>query len=152
MSGFLATILVLHIFAGLFGMIFLTAYLLSFSKKDADFARLSRFSFSALISFLASWILGGYYYLTYYGKVSKPIILRGNFAWVHKILMESKEHLFLFLPFLALSVFLITFFSGKQLAKDNKLKMAVGFLVFLAQSLGLAITIFGMVVSGAVAK
>ncbi len=152
MSALLVTILVLHIFGGLVGMIFLTSYMLSLLKDDADLKKLSRISFFALLAFLGSWILGGYYYLTYYGKAVKPIIIKGDFAWVHKIVMETKEHIFLFLPFLALSVFLVTFLLPGILAKEKNLKTAVAFLAFMAQSIALLVAVFGFIISGAVGK
>ncbi len=152
MSGFLVTILVLHIFGGLVGMIFLTSYMLSLLKEDADLKKLSRISFYALLAFLGSWILGGYYYLTYYGKAVKPIITKGDFVWVHKIVMETKEHVFLFLPFLALSVFLVTFLLPGIMSKDKNLKTSVAFLAFIAQSIALLVAVFGIIISGAVGK
>jgi hypothetical protein len=43
-----------------------------------------------------SWVLGGYWYVNYYGP-EKAMILRGPWPWAHSIVMETKEHLF-FIP------------------------------------------------------
>src|SRR3989344_7956585 len=144
--------LVAHIFLGTLGIIFLTAYLLSIFKKEADFKWLKINSFLALLSFLASWITGGYYYTSYYGKSVKPVILKGEFSWVHSVLMETKEHVFLFLPFLAFTIFAITYFAYSDIAKDKKLTLSVAGLCFTTVSAALAIMLFGIVVSGAVGK
>src|SRR3989344_2053413 len=52
------------------------------------------------ILFFASWIIGGYYYVQYYGPDVKPVINAGSEPWAHKVFTETKEHVFLFLPFL----------------------------------------------------
>lgn len=152
MSGFFATLLFFHIVAGIFGIVFLTGYMLSIVKEQVDMKKLSRVSFYVLLAFLVSWVLGGYYYLNYYGKVVKPIILKGHYAWAHTVMTETKEHIFLFLPFLALSVFLVTFLLPEVLSREKKLKTAVAFLAFVAQSIALVVTVFGFIISGAVAK
>lgn len=45
---------------------------------------------------LLTWILGGWYYVAYYG-LDKAIILKGPVPWAHGLFMETKEHLF-FIP------------------------------------------------------
>jgi len=144
--------LVAHIFLGTLGIIFLTAYLLSIFKKETDFKWLKINSFLALLSFIASWITGGYYYTSYYGKSVKPVILKGEFSWVHSILMETKEHVFLFLPFLVVALFAVTYFGNLDLKKDKKLALATAGLCFTTVSAALAIMLFGIVISGAVGK
>ena len=95
MTSTLIFFLVAHVFLGTAGIIFLTAYLLSIFKKEIDFKWLKINSFLALLSFAGSWILGGYYYTSYYGKSVKPVILKGGYSWVHAVLMETKENVFL---------------------------------------------------------
>ena len=152
MTNTLLFFLVAHIFLGTLGIIFLIAYLLSIFKKEADFKWLKINSFLALLSFIASWITGGYYYTSYYGKSVKPVILKGEFSWVHSVLMETKEHVFLFLPFLTLTLFAVTYFTHQDLKKDKKLTLAVAGLCFTAVSIALAIMLSGIVISGAVGK
>ena len=152
MTNTLLFFLVAHIFLGTSGIIFLTAYLLSIFKKEADFKWLKINSFLALLSFIASWITGGYYYTSYYGKSVKPVILKGEFSWVHSILMETKEHVFLFLPFLTLALFAVTYFAYSDFAKDKKLALSVAGLCFTIVSIALAIMLSGIVISGAVGK
>ena len=144
--------LVAHIFLGTLGIIFLTAYLLSIFKKEIDPKWLKINSFLALLSFIASWITGGYYYTSYYGKSVKPVILKGAYAWVHSVLMETKEHIFLFLPFLALALFAVTYLTSWDLGKDKKLVLAAAGLCFTTVSIALMIMLSGIIISGAVGK
>src|SRR3989344_6768256 len=55
-------------------------------------------------AFIASWIAGGYYYVVHYGTLVKPVIKAGVAQWVHNIIMETKEHIFLFVIPLSLTV------------------------------------------------
>jgi hypothetical protein len=57
-----------------------------------------------IASYLASffliagcWIAGGYNYRTAYGSQVRPIILAGSTPWAHLVVMEAKEHIFIFL-------------------------------------------------------
>ena len=59
-------------------------------------------AFLGVVFFFASWIIGGYYYVEYYGDLVKPIIKEGPQPWAHLIFTETKEHVFLFLPFLSI--------------------------------------------------
>ena len=152
MSNTLIFYLVLHILLGTGGIIFLTAYLLSVFKKEPEFKFLKLESFLAFIAFVGSWIFGGLYYTSYYGKAVKPVILKGQFAWVHEILMETKEHVFLFLPFLSLVIFIVTFFASKDLFSDDKVRKALAACGFVAVSIALFILILGIFISGAVGK
>src|SRR3989338_9086701 len=58
-------------------------------------------------AFVASWIAGGYYYVVYYGTLVKPVIKSGIAPWAHDIIMETKEHIFLFIVPLAMTVFFL---------------------------------------------
>lgn len=150
MSNLIIYILFAHIFLGTLGIVFLTGYLLYFFRED-NLKSLKQMSFFGFLSFVLSWITGGYYYVTYYGKAVKPIILKGHFAWAHKVLMETKEHIFLLLPFLALALFIATYF-GKDIKDDKKLSYAYIGLCFTTVSIALLVTLMGMAVSGAVGK
>jgi len=152
MSDTLIFYLVLHIILGSAGIIFLTAYLLSLSKKEPDSKSLKSSSFLAVLSFIGSWIFGGLYYTSYYGKVVKPIILKGQYSWVHTILMETKEHLFLFLPFLTIALFVITALGKKGLEKNENLKKSVLRFAFIIVGLGITAALAGYMISGAVTK
>jgi hypothetical protein len=67
------------------------------------------------------WIVGGYNYLTAYGFQVRPVILAGSHPWAHEVVMETKEHIFVFLPIIAfaLSITLSTFDRDTFLGDDK---------------------------------
>lgn len=99
-----------------------------------------------VISFFFSWILGGYYYVNFYGSLVKPIIKAGQAPWAHSISMESKEHIFLFVIPLAITSLFIAFLSKNE---AKKIKQPTMILVGLVATLGLLIGAMGFIVSAA---
>ena len=64
-------------------------------------SRIARAQVAALVgcsALLFAWLVGGFYYVEVYGLHIKPLIKASDAAWVHNIVMEVKEHVFLFLP------------------------------------------------------
>jgi len=116
---------------------------------DPNVRRVARAKTAALagtISLFLAWIIGGYYYLTTYNDVVKPIIKDGPMSWSHNVMMETKEHIFLFLPFLAILVLGLINARSASLAEGKKIKsiLALSLLVFL---IALAMAAFGYLIS-----
>lgn len=91
----------------------------------------------------AAWVLGGYWYVTYY-TAEKAIILKGPWPFAHSLFMETKEHLF-FIPLL-LALYL-PFAARLRLAASRPARamvMAVAALIVLN---GLAIEGAGAVIN-----
>ncbi|KKR88767.1 MAG: hypothetical protein UU85_C0002G0019 [Candidatus Wolfebacteria bacterium GW2011_GWA2_42_10] len=151
MSVLLQFSLISHIFLGLLGIILFYAVLMVLFKP-IDFKRikfLRRVSLLGLISFLSSWILGGYYYVVYYGNIVKPLIKKSAYPWAHSIFMEAKEHIFLFLPFAALVAVLIFYILGEELEQKQAIKKTVIILSSLIVILGAIMALTGIIISGA---
>ena len=91
----------------IFGELGIFAFVWAFVELfDPTTQRLKRAKTASLVGtvfFMLSWIIGGYYYVSFYGPIIKPLILEGPQPWAHTVVMEAKEHIFLFLPFLAIS-------------------------------------------------
>src|SRR3989344_3382411 len=87
--------------------------------KDNGGLRKSRIMTAAIgvAAFVASWIAGGYYYVIYYGTLVKPVIKSGLAPWAHNIVMETKEHIFLFVIPLAMTVLCITLLEKKEMER-----------------------------------
>ena len=100
------------------------------------------------IGFIASWLAGGYYYVMYYGNLVKPVIKAGTAPWAHAIIMESKEHVFLFLVPLAITAFFITLLSDEEYV-FFKIKSLTQKLVFVIALLGLLVGAMGFIISAA---
>jgi hypothetical protein len=88
-------------------------------------------------------VLGGYWYVAYYAA-EKAIILKGPWPFAHKLVMETKEHLFFIPLLLALYLPILTRvrISGHSAART--MTMTVAALVVLS---GLAIEGAGAVIN-----
>lgn len=71
---------------------------------EAGKRRAVKAAWLGVAALLAAWVFGGWYYVAEYGNAIKPIIKAGPLPWTHSVIMETKEHLFLFLPFLAILI------------------------------------------------
>lgn len=142
-------LLIWHILLGIAAIALSVFVLVALFRDKVNLKALKISSILSLLGFLGSWITGGYYYVNYYGSNVKPVIKAGDYAWAHKVIMETKEHVFLFLPFLATVVVLIIWILGDKLDEDRELKHAFVWLVLIWVILGVVITLMGPVISGA---
>lgn len=150
MTSLLSFSLVTHVVIGLIGVIATYAAWIELLRRTPQIKKLILFSWVSLGSYVISWVAGGYYYLNYYGKQVKPLILAGPYPWAHTFFTETKEHVFLFLPFLALvSCMLICGYQAK-LMEQPKLKGAVVWLVAIQFILGTFMAVAGYIISGSV--
>jgi len=106
---------------------------------------------AVFFNIVGCWIVGGYYYLTFYGSQLKPIIVSGSQPWAHQIVMEVKEHVFLSLPVisLALMVALVWLSKDQTLLEDPKARRAIIALAVLALVMVVVTFIFGAIISNA---
>ena len=105
-------------------------------------------AFVGLVSFIASWIAGGYYYVVFYGSLVKPVIKAGLAPWAHNIVMEVKEHIFLFIIPMATTVFFLTLLPDDEMEKLGVRRATIWLTIFVA-TLGLLIGAMGFVISAA---
>jgi hypothetical protein len=105
---------------------------------------------TALFLTSGCWIAGGYNYLTAYGSEVKPVILAGPQPWAHKVVMEAKDHVFVFLPIIvfALCITLSTLDRGAFLA-DTKFRRALAMIALLALFMVLLMFLMGAIISNA---
>ncbi|TAK05546.1 hypothetical protein EPO33_00115 [Patescibacteria group bacterium] len=99
-------------------------------------------------AFAASWLAGGYYYVTYYGALVRPVIKGGLAPWAHNIIMETKEHVFLFLIPMAATVLFVTLLEKTDL-KRLRLRRPAMWLSGTVAALGLLIGAMGFIISAA---
>lgn len=150
MSLILKISLASHVILGIIAIIFFYAVWLNLFKQKLNLKLLKFSSLTGLIAFLLSWLTGGYYYVVYYGNAVRPGIKGGQFPWAHTIVMEAKEHIFLFLPFLAAISFIVLWFFGQTIATDAKLKKGLLFINAVIAVIGTAIALSGIIISGAI--
>lgn len=101
-----------------------------------------------LVGFLLSWIIGGYYYIKFYGSLVKPIIKAGAAPWAHAVAMETKEHVFLFIIPMALTALFVSFLNKGQFS-SYKLKVPTILFVGSMVAVALAIGAMGYIISAA---
>ena|SRR3989344_6499228 len=101
-----------------------------------------------VLAFVASWIAGGYYYVVFYGTLVKPVIKEGLAPWAHNIIMEVKEHIFLFIIPVAITVLFITLLSDDEIENLGLRQVSVA-LTMIVAGLGLLIGAMGFVISAA---
>lgn len=98
--------------------------------------------------FVLSWLFGGYYYVKFYGALVRPVIKSGLAPWAHNIVMETKEHIFLFIVPLAITAALIAFLEKKDFEKIRIRRLTLVLAGTIA-SLGLLIGAMGFIISAA---
>jgi len=101
-----------------------------------------------LVSYVLTWIIGGYYYVTFYGPLVKPIIQAGSAPWAHAIAMEVKEHVFLFAIPIAVTIFFLARLNADEL-QSLGLRKGLIRLTAITAGLGLSIGLMGFIISAA---
>ena len=134
-----------------FAIIGIDGFLWVLGELIAGVKSMRRILYAAVIGlsgFVLAWFFGGYYYVVYYGTQVKPIIKEGITPWAHSIMMETKEHIFLFLIPLAITATLFAFLNKEEFDKNNFKKSTV-WITLLIILIGFAIGIMGYIISAA---
>ena len=97
---------------------------------------------------LITWLIGGYYYVKYYGSLVKPGIVAGAAPWAHAVSMEAKEHIFLFALPIALTLVFLSF-VGRDKIENAGLKKSFLILTFLLSGVALSLGLMGYIISAA---
>ncbi len=130
---------------GIFSLVWVFIELINPDKQRLKRAKIG--AFLAVIFFILSWLSGGYYYTVYYGEHVKPLIKEGPTPWAHGIVMETKEHIYLFIPFLSFTIFSLINFYNERITKEKNLKKSLLLLIGLAILSGFAMALFGYIIS-----
>ena len=146
-SPFVITLIV-HVLSGIVGVGVLYVMLMNIMKRLPDYPFLIKMSWSAVLLFVVSWISAAYYYVLHYGPAVKPRILAGTHPWAHNFFMETKEHVFLMLPFIAISIAVSLMYLEQN--TDDSLKRAVTVLTVIAFAIGLFSALSGIFISGSI--
>ena len=141
-------VILIHVFAaeiGLFAFLWILVELLNPTE-----ARINRAKIVALVGvvcLITAWFVGGFYYVEVYGSHIKPVIKESEAKWVHSVVMEVKEHVFLFLPILSLLVAGLLYKLDKELMHKNDARVGIILLSGLIFLLGFSIAGMGAVIS-----
>ncbi|MEK9173406.1 MAG: hypothetical protein AAB594_02450 [Patescibacteria group bacterium] len=130
----------IHIALGELGALaFLWTLVELLNPTEARISRARKVALVGVIMLFAAWLVGGFYYVDYYGTNVKPIIKEGPTPWAHGVMMETKEHVFLFLPFLAILSWSLIKKYGGAIINDQGVRISIvllcGLIVLLAFSM-----------------
>jgi len=113
-------LLFLHPAFGVFGIFSaLWVFVDALNANEHNIKRIRIASFCVAFFMVATWIVGGYWYVTFYGA-EKAIILKGPWSFAHNLFMEVKEHLFF--AVLLLSLYLPVVAIGNNIYKNKVAK------------------------------
>lgn len=96
---------------------------------------------------IGAWFVGGFYYVTEYGAIVKPVIKSGPLPWAHSVITETKEHVFLFLPFLAALTFGLLSRYKSEFTQNRNLRVAVVLLAGLIVLMAFTMAGMGFIIS-----
>ena len=131
--------------AGLFAFLWVLVELLNPTETRIRRAKVA--AVFGLACLLTAWLAGGFYYVEVYGSQIKPVIKGSDAKWVHSIVMEVKEHVFLFLPVLATVVVTMLYKYGEGLIKKKDARLTAVLLAGLVFLLGFSIAGMGVIIS-----
>ena len=112
------------------------------SASEANVGRIRAVSWAAAAFMWVAFVVGGYWYVTFY-KVDKAIILKGPWPFAHGKVMETKEHLFFVTLILALLLPIVVREPLYSNAAARKMVLSVAGLIGLT---GLALEGAGAVI------
>jgi len=131
--------------AGLFAFLWVFVELLNPTETRIRRAKIA--ATVGLVCLLTAWLAGGFYYVEVYGSQIKPAIKASDAKWAHSIVMEVKEHVFLFLPILATVVVAMLYKYGEEVIERKDARLTVVLLAGLVFLLGFSIAGMGAVIS-----
>ncbi len=139
-----------HVVFGLFGTIAAVWVIVeALNSSEANQHRLKLASIVTTLFMWLSYLIGGWWYVVYYGAAvsnsDKTIILAGPWKWSHSFFMEAKEHIFFMLILLSILLPIVTF--GNQVFKDRKIRNLSIVIALTIVVLGLGMEGFGAMIS-----
>lgn len=142
---FLRWILGFHAWLGeIGGILFLWVWIELFNKTPEALRRAKLAAFLAVIAEFLSWGCAAAYYLTHYPGV-RDVIKKGAMPWAHTVILETKEHVFMFIPILALAAYFVIVWLMKN--EDEKVRGALKWLSALILIMCFAMAGMGYIVS-----
>jgi hypothetical protein len=138
----------LHAWLGEFAaLMFVWAFIELYSGSVSNISRAKLAVLLGVVFLFGAWFAGGFYYVEFYGTGVKPLIKEGPLPWAHKIVMETKEHVFLFLPFLGLLAYGLLQRLGNQMAQDRRACIAAMYAVGSVAVIAAGMALLGFLVS-----
>jgi hypothetical protein len=139
-----------HVMFGVFGILFAVWVAVEAANSSgANQRRLKLASIGTTLFLWLAYLLGGWWYVVYYGVAvsnsDKSIILAGPWKWSHSFFMEAKEHIFFILILLSILLPIVTF--RNQVFKNRKIRNLTIVIALMIVALGLGMEGFGAMIS-----
>ena len=148
MSNMTFPLIGFHAWLGEFAaLMFIWAFIEMISGCESNIRRAKRAVLLGIACIFAAWLVGGFYYVEFYGSDVKPLIKEGPLPWAHKVVMETKEHVFLFLPFLGLLAYGLLQRLGDQMVEDRRARVATMYALGSVAVIAACMALFGFLVS-----
>ena len=141
----------IHAFLGEFAIFaFLWVFVEMFNPNEKSIDRAKTAATLGVIFIFASWAVAGVSYIFFYTPDVKPLIVAGPAPWAHEIFTETKEHVFLFLPVLAILALTTLRTFDEELMRNHKARIGLMILVGLIVVIGLSMAGMGFLISSGV--
>ncbi len=142
------TLIIFHAVLGEVGALaFLWVFVEMFNPSERGMRRVRLAALLGTLFLIAAWVVGGYYYVTEYGAFVKPVIKAGPLPWAHSVITETKEHVFLFLPFLAIYVWGLLRRYKDEFIQDTNKRRSVMLIAALIVLLAFSMAGMGFIIS-----
>jgi hypothetical protein len=119
-----------HVVFGVLGILFAVAVFMdTLNANERNMGRIQILSLVVAVCMILSFLIGGYWYVTFYGH-DRDIIKAGQWPWAHNYFMEVKEHLFFIILMLSLYLPIAAFKNG-PLTDKNKRNLILGIAMLI---------------------
>ena len=136
--------IMVHVLFGVLGIILAVALLVyTLNASEKNIPKIKSLSLWTALSMVASYVLGGWWYVVYYAH-ERDVIRSGAWKWAHTFFMEWKEHVFFALLFLSVLLPVIAHRNDLMVPENRRLLLLVTWLIVL---IGLAVDGSGAVIS-----
>ncbi len=139
-----------HVMFGVFGILCaLWVAAEAANSSEANWRRMKLASIGTTIFLWLSYLIGGWWYVVYYGVAvsnsDKSIILAGPWKWSHTFFMETKEHFFFMLILLSILLPIVVF--RNPVFKERKIRNLTIVIALTIVVLGLGMEGFGAMIT-----
>ncbi len=139
-----------HVLFGVLGILFAVWVAAAASTgSEANQRGLKTASIMTTLFMWLSFLIGGWWYVVYYGLAisssDKSIILAGPWKWSHTFFMEAKEHIFFMLILLSILLPIVVF--RNRVFQDKKIRNLTVVIALTIVVLGLCMEGSGAMIS-----
>ena len=126
---------------------FLWVFVEMFNPNEKSIERAKTAATLGVLLLIGTWFIGGISYIFFYTPDVKPVILAGPDSWAHEIFTETKEHIFLFMPIIAVLALATLNTFGDDIIRNERARIGLMILAGLVVLFGLSMAGMGYLIS-----